>query len=128
MFGKLAALMTKLRVTLACGLCLLAVVFAVEAKTAWFGPMTGPGSAVRAAKALPADMPRVIEHGVPAPDLVHPAIPFALIATLAAAWPFVAPARNEVRRTDLTVSLAAYFFPLIFFRPPPVHPYLPAAS
>lgn len=119
MFGKSTACIPRSRVTFALGLCLLAVAFAVEAKTAWFGPLTGPGSDVQAAKALPADMPRVIEHGVPTPDPVHPAIPFALIATLAARWPSVAPARKEVSRKAPPVSLAAYFFPFIFFRPPP---------
>jgi hypothetical protein len=121
MFGNSAASIFKSRVAFALGLCLLAVAFAVESKTAWFGPLTGPGSDVQAAKALPADMPRVIEHGVPAPDPVHPAIPFALIATLAAAWPSVTPAQKEVSRTAPPVSLAAYFFPSIFFRPPPFH-------
>jgi hypothetical protein len=121
MFGNLAASTAKLRIALACILCVLAIAFAVEAKTAWFGPLTDPGSEVQAAKALPADMPRLIEHGFPVPDPVHPAIPFALIATLAVALPFLAPARNDVSRNEPPVSLAAYFFPLIFFRPPPVY-------
>ncbi|HUA93844.1 MAG TPA: hypothetical protein VL991_14820 [Terracidiphilus sp.] len=121
MFGNSAVSFPKLRVALAVGLCLLAIAFAVEAKTAWFGPLTGPGSDVQAAKALPADMPRLIEHGIPVPDPVHPAIPFALITTVAIASPFAAPAANEALDNDAPVSLAAYFFPSVFFRPPPFH-------
>ncbi len=45
------------RNTLALGLCVLAVLFALEAKTAWYGPANGPGSDVRSQKALPADSP-----------------------------------------------------------------------
>jgi hypothetical protein len=110
------------RIILACGLCLLAVIFAMEAKTAWFGPTIGPGSAVRAAKALPADMPRLIEHGIPVPDPIHPQIPFALLTTLAVDQANAAdvPARSIASRRQSAVSLAAYFSPQIFFRPPPL--------
>jgi hypothetical protein len=81
--------------------------------------MIGPGSDVRAAKALPADMPRVIEHGIPVPDPVHPNIPFAVVATLLTEWQADVPLRDTVLRSPSPVSLAAYFFPSIFFRPPP---------
>jgi hypothetical protein len=122
MSGNSAALAARCRVALACGLCLLAVVFAVEAKTAWFGPAVGPGSAVRAAKALPADMPRVIEHGVPVPDPIHPHIPFAMLRAFCATPLSGAdvPAQEWFAHRYVPVSLAAYFSPQIFFRPPPV--------
>jgi hypothetical protein len=98
------------------------VIFAMEAKTAWFGPAVGPGSAVRTAKALPADMPRVIEHGIPVPDPTHPHIPFAMLTAFFAAPPAGAdvPAHERALRRDSPVSLAGYFSPQIFFRPPPV--------
>jgi hypothetical protein len=107
---------------LACGLCLLAVVFAVEAKTAWFGPVDGPGSAVRAAKALPASMPKVIQHGVLVPDPIHPQISFAILTAFVAEQQAGAevPAQNRFFRNHIAVSRAAYFSPSIFFRPPPV--------
>ena len=107
------------RTTFAFGLCLLAFVFAVEAKTAWYGPAAGPGSAVRAAKALPADMPRVIEHGIPVPDPIHPQMPFALLAALSMlSLPMDRPLRNAASRGDFRFFPAA-ISPQVFFRPPP---------
>lgn len=50
------------RLLLASSLCLLALAFAVEAKIAWFGPAVGPGSELRAAKALPSDLLRIVER------------------------------------------------------------------
>jgi hypothetical protein len=110
------------RRTFALGLCLLAVVFAVEAKTAWFGPASGPGSEVRAAKAWPADLPRVIEHGVPVPKAVPPLISFALLAALSprrSAGNTLSP-RRESAPGLASPSLAAFLSPQFFFRPPPV--------
>lgn len=108
------------RAALTCGLCVLAFVFAVEAKTAWYGPASGPGSAVRASKAMPADAPRVIEHGVPVPDPIHPQVPFALLAALAVLLAAVnMPLRDEAAHHRSWISLAA-FSPQVFFRPPPV--------
>lgn len=51
------------RLALACSLCLLSIAFAMEAKIAWYGPLSGPGSEVRAAKAMPADVTSVIVRG-----------------------------------------------------------------
>ena len=107
------------RKLLTCWLCLLAVVFAFEAKTAWYGPSAGPWSAVRAAKALPADLPQIVSHGIPAPDPVHPAIPFLIFAA------FVLSAGSEFQLTRKAahgpgpLAVAATFFPPHFFRPPP---------
>jgi hypothetical protein len=111
-----------LRTLFACGLCLLAVVFAVEAKTAWFGPAFGPGSDVRAAKALPADMPRIIAHGVPVPDPIHPQTPFAdLAAHQACAQQRATRAvRDALVGVHLSPGGAAWFSPAVLFRPPPV--------
>jgi hypothetical protein len=104
------------------GLCLLAFLFAVEAKTAWFGPIIGPGSNVRAAKALPESSPRVVEHGFSLPIVAHPGVPYAALTCLVIAsifalnWSFIE-----------TTSLACrplfsefYFSPPSFFRPPPI--------
>jgi hypothetical protein len=120
MLGNSAASPAIHRIALAFGLCLLAFVFAVEAKTAWYGPLMGPGSEVRAAKAMPADMPRVIEHGIPTPDPIHPNIPFAILTALPVERPARIPAWSEILRSHTLVSRAAYFSPPIFFRPPPV--------
>ena len=108
------------RTALTCGLCLLAFAFAVEAKTAWYGPVVGPGSAVRASKAMPADAPRVIDHGIPMPDPIHPQIPFALLAACAIlSLAAEAPMGREGAHMRFRLALAA-FSPQVFFRPPPV--------
>jgi hypothetical protein len=101
-------------------LCVLAIAFALEAKTAWYGPAIGPGSAVRYAKALPIDAPRVVRHGIPAPDPLHPQLAVAFIALLFALpvltnnLPGCATALSVGR-----VSALRYLSPPAFFRPPP---------
>jgi hypothetical protein len=109
------------RTALVCGLCLLALSFAMEAKMAWYGPSAGLGSGISAAKAWPADMPRVVNYGVPTPDPVHPRIPFAVLAV----FTFVSIAgadhweRQDPLRGRVPVVAKAYFSPFLFFRPPP---------
>ncbi|HEY1768157.1 MAG TPA: hypothetical protein VGG26_10895 [Terracidiphilus sp.] len=119
MSGKSPASTAPFRIALACGLCLLAVVFSLEAKTAWYGPALGAGSAVRAAKALPADMLRAVEHGVPVPDPIHPALAFAVLTAFLSIRLADAPVCGELVRNLPSVARAAFFSPFIFFRPPP---------
>ena len=110
------------RIALAIGLCLLAFGFAMEAKMAWFNPAGGSGSEIASAKARPADLPEVVAHGDPAPDPVYPQVFFVFLAALTAAalWKAdVLPGRN-IMHNDLAVSSAAYFWPNLFFRSPPV--------
>ena len=71
------------RNTLALGLCLLAVLFALEAKTAWYGPTNGPSSGIQSQKARPADLPAVVSHGVS--TLAPVTVPHALILLAPAA-------------------------------------------
>ena len=109
------------RTTLALGLCLLAVLFALEAKTAWYGPAKGPGSDVQSQKARPADLPAVVSHGfstLPAVTLPLPLIFLAFAAVIA--WTnahFLPGAAVDFNRVP--VSAAPYFSPGLFFRPPP---------
>lgn len=101
-------------------LCVLAIAFALEAKTAWYGPASGPGSVVRFAKALPINAPRVIRHGIPVPDPIHPQFAFAFVALLFA-LPILAdsmPGRANALALG-RVSAARFFSPPAFFRPPP---------
>jgi hypothetical protein len=109
------------RTPLAIGLCLLAILFAIEAKTAWYGPLLGPGGNISAAKALPVALPELVDHGVPSPDPTHPGVVFTVLPASTTAWlPRVkVPAFGEIRRNHL-FSFTAYFSPAIFFRPPPV--------
>jgi hypothetical protein len=108
------------RTVLAFGLCFLAFSFAMEAKLAWYGPQGGFGSDVRAAKALPADVPALVPHGAPAPDPIHPLISFALLLAFAAGCALAdVLLENEAAQNHLPVSAASYFSPHNFFRPPP---------
>lgn len=122
MSGSFADCFPSRRRPLAICLCLLAFLFAVEAKTAWYGPKVGPGSDVQAAKALPAVTPKVVQHGVPAPDPVHPQIAFAALSAVSAGSPSAAHLfpRQELLRSHLPHFTATFLSPQLFFRPPPV--------
>jgi hypothetical protein len=115
-----AAIRAARRVILGLGLCLLAFVFAVEAKTAWFGPANGPGVVVQSAKAWPADLPRIIDHGIPVSKPVSSLVSFAVLAALkpARALPSLRPTQNESGADAVT---AAHLSPQVYFRPPPCH-------
>jgi|SRR5579859_3136685 len=107
---------------LAFGLCLLAFVFAVEAKLACYSPQQGPASDLTAAKALPANIPTVVPHGLPSPDFVHPFIPVAQLLAFAAGCALAANALLTSRpaHEHLSFTAASFFSPPAFFRPPPV--------
>lgn len=109
------------RNTLALGLCLLAVLFALEAKTAWYGFANGRSSDVQSQKARPADLPAVVSHGVSTlPPATFPLALIFLASVTAIAW---TDARFlpgvDVDFNHLPVSAASYFSSGLFFRPPP---------
>ena len=122
MLGSSAAFLPLRRAPLAFGLCLLAILFAIEAKTAWYGPTVGLGSDIRAAKALPEGMPRLVEHGVSVLGLAHARVAFAYLLAGAGTWFSLTtiPSGSAILRDHLPFFFAAYFFPFLFFRPPPV--------
>lgn len=109
------------RNTLALGLCLLAVLFALEAKTAWYGPTNGLCADIQSQKARPAKLPAVVSHGVSA--LPPATLPLALIllASLAGIARTVADFLPGIGIdfNCIPVSAACYFSPGLFFRPPP---------
>ncbi|MGD0154455.1 MAG: hypothetical protein ABSB50_00060 [Terracidiphilus sp.] len=121
MSGSFAASLPYRRAPLAFGLCLLAFLFSIEAKTAWYGPFAGFGSSVREAKALPMATPEVVEHGVPAPDPAHPRLTFAILPAAAVISLAAArlPVGGEIVRNRLPLYTSAFFSPNNFFRPPP---------
>lgn len=121
MSGWFAASPSYRRAPLAFGLCLLAFLFAIEAKTAWYGPAAGFGGSVRAAKAQPVASPKVVEHGVPAPDPAHPHVAFALLPQIVTVMfaGFPARALGEVVPGRHLQFLAAGFSFANLFRPPP---------
>jgi hypothetical protein len=121
MSGSFAASLSRRRTPLALSLCLLAFLFAIEAKTARYGPAGGIGSSVRAAKAQPAPAPRVVNHGVPTPDPAHPHAPFLALPpmNLAIALSFPVQAPGAVLVSHLSQFPAAGFSFSNLFRPPP---------
>jgi hypothetical protein len=106
---------------LALGLCLLAVLFALEAKTAWYGPTNGPRGDIQSQKALPPDLPSMVSHGVSALPTATFALALIFIASVAAiAWTNADFLRGvDVDCNHIPVSAAPYFSPGLFFRPPP---------
>lgn len=123
MLPDLVASPTLCRKFVACWLCMLALVFAIEAKTAWYGPVAGPGSAVSSAKALPADLPQVVLHGVPVPNPVSPALPFLILAGLVLALSSgfnFGKSHIGTGREMLSPTRWSFFSPELFFRPPPI--------
>ncbi len=108
------------RTFLALALCLLALAFSVEAKTAWYLPPHSMGSQIQAAKALPADAPQLIQHGLPD----HPSIFCFLAATLLLAsvirWKPTAVSFRIAVNFDRSLFSFITFSPRNFFRPPPV--------
>jgi hypothetical protein len=109
------------RNTLALGLCLLAVVFALEAKTAWYSPANGPTADIQSQKARPADLAAVVSHGVSTlPPVIFPPALIFLASVAAIAWTdaYFLPG-VDVDFNHIPVSAASYFSPGLFFRPPP---------
>jgi hypothetical protein len=130
MAGNSAESMVFRRTVLAGLLCLLAFAFAVEAKTAWYGPATGFGSDVRAAKALPVNTPKAARHREPGHDPAPAAVLFAVLAAFSASWPAVSDSRllYHSARARSPLSIASCLIPSVFFRPPPVMIRLPSGS
>ena len=109
------------RNTFALGLCLLAMLFALEAKTAWYFPANGQNGDIQSQKARPADLPAIVSRGVSTLPPETFSLPLIFLASVAAvAWtdakflPGVDVAFNHI-----PVSAASYFSPALFFRPPP---------
>jgi hypothetical protein len=121
MSGWFAASQSFRRAPLAFGLCLLAFLFALEAKSAWYGPVNGFGGTVRAAKAQPVASPEVVEHGVPAPDPAHPSAIFFALPPIALALILCMFAQTRDRallRLVVNSPASGLSFPNLF-RPPP---------
>ena len=109
------------RVLLACSLCLLAFAFAMEAKTAWYGPALGSAREISAAKALPAADAAVVAERA---HLASPVPPESILIWLAAFASILMAAAGASGTRSLAsypvpVSSRPHFSPLHFFRPPP---------
>lgn len=101
-------------------LCLLAALFAVEAKIAWFSPAGSGCAQMSAAKARPAEQPKLLPVRLTWPDAApqdfafYPAI-FINLFLLCALAAVVLAGRPEAPAADASPAFAA----ALFFRPPP---------
>lgn len=98
-------------------LCLLAALFAVEAKIAWFSPAGSSTAQISYAKARPAEPPKALPQ-----RFTSPAYDFTATATLVAAALLPAPTTVVVGRTPdhLQTGVSPGFRSSLFYRPPPV--------
>jgi hypothetical protein len=102
-------------------LCVLAFLFAFEAKLAWFSPLGSPPSQISAAKLQPADASKQIAAVLAAPGVLHPMSVGAAQALLFA-LPVLIVDRRPVRRAvrdRFKVCSFPGFIPSLFVRPPP---------
>lgn len=108
------------RTAFAVVLGLLAILFAVEAKTVWYGPF-GARCDVQSAKALPADTLIVTSDKATTPNpLDFHSLLFPILAFLAfSAFTICDPSQRPVLRRRLTLFNPAFLSPLLLFRPPP---------
>jgi hypothetical protein len=101
-------------------LCLLAALFAVEAKIAWFSPAGSAGAQISSAKARPAEPPKALPQHFA--SLAPPAGSFIAITTLLAVVRIMTPnaaAGVRVARIRPVVFRPDIFPAALFFRPPP---------
>lgn len=119
--SRVSASLRLRHTALAICLCLLAVVFAVEAKLAWYSPAGTHESEIRAAKAWPADTSEIIVQNAQAFQATCFLIPLGLLAVSSAA--FKAPTNFSTIKSLVqpaqAVAAAPFFTPHFFFRPPP---------
>jgi hypothetical protein len=98
-------------------LCLLAALFAVEAKVAWFGPDGSPSVQISSAKLQPPDAPKVIVQ------IDAPSFPIAWLPQVAVILAFALFSRSATIQPwhlgSSAVPGSPRFFPSLFFRPPP---------
>lgn len=100
-------------------LCVLAALFSIEAKVAWYAPASSPATQISASKLQQADAPRLVAHALSSSD--NPVPHFPEIANVLA---FIGVAEEpglEWRSADThweSLPLAN-LAPNISFRPPP---------
>jgi hypothetical protein len=110
------------RSILAVVLCVLAFLFAFEAKLAGYSPAGDASSQVSAAKALRVDAPTLVPHGASAPGRVSTRAAFSAVAILVsfcASTSETAPRPNSLS-SHIPVFLPVYLLSAIDSRPPPV--------
>jgi hypothetical protein len=109
------------RIVPALVMCLLAMLFALEAKAAWYGPPNGPGIDISSQKALPADSPAIVSRSsAPHSQSQFPfeLLLFAVVGALLYSGA-IPSNRADLHLGPVLISSAFYFSPALFFRPPP---------
>jgi hypothetical protein len=100
-------------------LCLLAAVFAIEAKVAWFSPAGSPSAQISASKLQTADTTRESGHAVVGAHPINPAeIPLPRIVAAAVATAADIPFRQPLCDVFIAKVFPDFHAPL-FRRPPP---------
>jgi hypothetical protein len=99
-------------------LCVLAALFAIEAKLAWYGPDSSPASHISASKLQPTEAPRLVAQAIASSDSIahFPAVLQIIAVSLVMGATPVAPRSADVPPVRL---IAVGFSPQAFFRPPP---------
>lgn len=101
-------------------LCLLAALFAFEAKLAWFSPAGTSCKQISATKLQPADAPKLIAQALATRQAAHhfPAEP-RLLAGVAFLVAQIPQSFNEVDHKGFKPLFSLAFSPHLFRRPPP---------
>ena len=99
-------------------LCVLAALFAIEAKLAWYGPAASPATQISASKLQPSEAPRVVAQALASsrPVAHFPAIGQILSLAIAVSAARISPRVADAPRTGVP---RFGFSPQTFFRPPP---------
>ena len=100
-------------------LCLLAIIFAVEAKISWYGPIDGVSSDVRFSKACPAELSEITSQETIALHPVHTWNRVLFTVETAIISKLILLPEGPLARRYIPPSIASYFSPSAFFRPPP---------
>jgi hypothetical protein len=102
-------------------LCLLAVLFAVEAKMAWYIPAGSANAQISSAKLMPADAPKLIAQAIDSQAQASPIFD-ENVARVVVALLYLATVSLIARagRSRLQVSASPSFSISLFFRPPPI--------
>jgi hypothetical protein len=100
-------------------LCLLAALFAIEAKLAWYAPASAPITQISSAKLQPTDPPRLIANEIAASRLVPHLFEAAEILIFALILGNTRLASQPVKSLGVKF-LSSSLSPQLSFRPPPV--------
>ena len=102
-------------------ICLLAALFAVEAKIAWFSPAGSAGAQFSASKACPAEQPKMLPARLAWPE--SPSHEFSAVLALLVAFllALLSPAGTMGLFPDRAKPAGlSGFDAALFFRPPPI--------